>query len=632
MVNFYLLRVLGIAATFLTSCGGSGPQQAAANGGAPANAMGQIVAAGTDQFDAITTLVRQPRCPSAAHALQKISSIQGSARHTPPFGDQVTLRGIVTGDFEDSRQLHGFFMQQPATARKTVGADAIFVVLPVKFAHVASGHYVQVSGTVEELKDKAGDGVRLARINAVSSVDDCGASQPIAPRALSFPLDDLRQRDALEGVLVRITSPMTVTDNHDLGMHGMLLLSAGGRLWQPYNHPELSDPVAVQAQNQRAQILLDDGVNVVNPAPLPYLTASDSSGTRRSGDTITQLQGNLTRLSGEWRLQPTLQPQFTATNPRPATPVVHGDLRIGSMNVLSYFTTLDARGAKTADELIRQRDKLVAAIVALDADALGLMEIENNTEALSDLVEALNSKLGATSYAAVESGVQGTDAIKVALLYKPARLTPFGAAQLPTTAYRTTAGPSEQPRPPLAQLFSDRRSGTKLWLVVNHLKSKSRCGGPDSFDHDRGQGCWNLTRTSQARGLAKWVAGLMAESDEPKVLLIGDFNAYLAEDPVRALESTGYENLIKRLPASDRYSYIFGGQAGVLDHGFASAALQAEVTDVAIWHNDADEPATLDYASRGKRDDRYAVSPWRASDHDPLLIGLTLRTRDVRQP
>ena len=173
--------------------------------------------------------------------------------------------------------------------------------------------------------------------------------------------------------------------------------------------------------------------------------------------------------------------------------------------------------------------------------------------------------------------------------------------------------------------FSERRSGATLWLVANHLKSKSRCGGEDSFDHDRGQGCWNLTRTSQARALAKWATSLVVESGEARVLLIGDFNAYMAEDPVRALESAGYENLIKRLPSAQRYSYVFAGQSGVLDHAFASSALQADILDVAIWHNNADEPAALDYVSGGKRDDRYAISPWRASDHNPVLIGLTLR-------
>ena len=62
------------------------------------------------------------------------------------------------------------------------------------------------------------------------------------------------------------------------------------------------------------------------------------------------------------------------------------------------------RGAWDPDDLQRQQDKIVAAINALDADVVGLMEIENSEvvdgvadEALGTLVTALNAAWGRKS-------------------------------------------------------------------------------------------------------------------------------------------------------------------------------------------------------------------------------------------
>ena len=77
------------------------------------------------------------------------------------------------------------------------------------------------------------------------------------------------------------------------------------------------------------------------------------------------------------------------------------------------------------------------------------------------------------------------------------------------------------------------------------------------------------------------------------------------------------------------YTFAFDGMWGALDHAFASESLQAQVTDVAAWHVNADEPSVLDYnlefKSRDQVDDLYAPTPYRGSDHDPLLIGIVLR-------
>ena len=139
----------------------------------------------------------------------------------------------------------------------------------------------------------------------------------------------------------------------------------------------------------------------------------------------------------------------------------------------------------------------------MNADIVGLMEIENDAppnSAIEELVAGLNAAMGAGTYAFINTGVIGTDEIKVALIYKPAAVTPVGAYEIITSA----ADPrfiDTQNRPSLAQTFEQNANGAKLTVVVNHLKSKgSDCndvGDPDTGD---GQGNCNLTRTNAAAG------------------------------------------------------------------------------------------------------------------------------------
>jgi len=57
----------------------------------------------------------------------------------------------------------------------------------------------------------------------------------------------------------------------------------------------------------------------------------------------------------------------------------------------------------------------------------------------------------------------------------------------------------------------------------------------------------------------------------------------------------------------------------------ASAALLDEVTGVTTWHINADEPDLIDYDMTLKKDAQdaiYAPDAYRASDHDPVVVGL----------
>ena len=79
--------------------------------------------------------------------------------------------------------------------------------------------------------------------------------------------------------------------------------------------------------------------------------------------------------------------------------------------------------------------------------------------------------MGAGTYAFINTGVIGTDEIRVALIYKPAAVTPVGAYQIITSGMDPRFVDTMN-RPSLAQTFQQNSTGERLTVVVNHLKSK----------------------------------------------------------------------------------------------------------------------------------------------------------------
>ena len=559
---------------------------------------------------------RLPACETPPNTLTDIVAVQGPGDVSPLLGQAVTVRGVVTGDFQDDAQLRGFFIQQPVPDHDPATSEGLFVFAPGAI-DVKEGDYVQVSGVVAEYPDTEAAANRVTQIANPSALTVCGPGPRIVPRLVKLPLDNAADLERYENMRVRLPQPLTVTETFNLGRYGEIVLSVGGRLYHPNNGTDARTP----EQMSLSTLVLDDGSTRQNPSPTPYFSAAGPDGVRRLGDRVAGLTGVLTQGFGAYRVHPTTAPVFHARNPRTAAPAaVGGTLKAASLNVLNYFTTLNSRGADTAAELVRQRDKIVAALQAMDADVVGLIEVQNDSgAALADLLGALNAKLGGPVYTAVPSGITGTDEIRVAMIYKPASVRTLGLPTVGTDPRFTEGGGG---RPPLAQRFVSRANEGGFWFIVNHFKSKSSC--PGSGDVDLGQGCWNQQRTRQAAALNEFAAGLVASSGEADVLMVGDFNAYPNEDPIVAIKAGGFEELAGRLHPKDRYSFVFDGQAGLLDHEFASASLGTQVSRVAIWHINADEPTVIDYNTENKTDDRYAPTPYRASDHDPVLVGLNL--------
>ncbi|WP_161635654.1 ExeM/NucH family extracellular endonuclease [Actibacterium mucosum] len=628
-------------------------------------------------------------------SITKIHEVQGSGDASAMIGQEVTIEGIVVGTLTDgSGNISGYYLQEEDADADGDAAtsEGIFVFAPG--ADVAVGDQIRVTGDVDEFNG-------LTELTNVSNSQtlQSGMTLPTAT-LITIGTDGY---EAVEGMRVELVSggedPLTVITNFNLDRFGEVRVSEGTQT-QP---TQILDPETQQEEiqalieaNELGSLTIDDGSTAQNPdiyrlidsgdgTPLdPTDVLTEAGPTLRLGTEVTSITGVMDERFGDYRLQADGPlDQVEGSNDRPTeAPEVGGDLKVASFNVLNFFTTLDEgsngtgpngdlnpRGADNAEELARQTAKIVAALVELDADIIGLQELENNGfgegSAIATLVDALNAELGGEVYGFVDPGVDfvGTDAITTGLIYKidevsvagadvlvfdePSADTTFAIAeQIQAITNDQEVGDFDRNRPAVAATFVDE-NGAEITIAVNHFKSKGPSGLDDlledainagvsqdlidalladpNFDQNDGQGFWNQVRTDAAAELTEWLAGNPTGSTSPEnVLILGDLNAYAKENPVSEITEDGFTDLAAEFIGEDAYSFVFDGQQGTLDYGLISGDLLDNVTGVAEWHINADEPDLLNYDNSFNNPAFFNDDLFASSDHDPLVIGITL--------
>ncbi|MFQ2908071.1 ExeM/NucH family extracellular endonuclease [Aeromonas allosaccharophila] len=676
-------------------------------------------------------------CPSDPAQLTPIPTIQGTGSPSALATQTVTdkngnvtgkvspgtfnVRGIVTALGQSLTK--GFYLTDPVGDGNPATSDGIFVYLSdkdfaTKYADIKPGAELCLEAKVEEYyggtqlkptfeSGKARVQVTTQGLNVPTSVLQVNEGESLA-----------QAMNRYEGMRVRLDSSSDLHLTRNFGFdykvyRNNVELSHKAPLLKPTQLHVASSPEAVAlATKNGSNRLVVESDNKAPDGVLPWFPGWDADqGYLRLGDQLTGLEGVIIYNKDAFRLvvpgDVTLTAGALQRSPEedrqdaPAR-LSGSDLRIGSFNVLNYFTShssiggalnvlckdqTDAdsakgcnRGAKSQPEFEKQRTKIVNAITAMDADLLGLMEMENNgfedNSALHNLVTRLNEqqKDASKHYAYVRLPVStltdgkffGGDAIMVAMIYRPALLTPSGDAsviKLPEQRYITggvakTAGQRDS----LVQTFTIAKSKEPLTLVVNHLKSKgSGCyeNGDGKTEPADLQGKCTEFRVSAAKVLGEAVSKLPGQ-----VLLVGDFNSYAKEDPIRVLTDynpatserkivsashtfigdQSYEQLGREVTRSyglidlnvkfnkeKAISYSYDGELGTLDYALANSALASKVAGVADWHINSFESNLFEYGSQYTGTLLKSDNPFSASDHDPIIVDLRLEI-DATKP
>jgi len=625
----------------------------------------------------------QPPASTCADPFTPIYQVQGNGDFSPISGTLVSVQGVVVADFEGAApNLSGFYVQDPTGDGNTTTSDGMFVFNGSNNA-VIEGQTVRVTGRVSEFRDQTqldqvssilicGNGTltpTLVNLPLTSSSDLEKYEGMLVTFQQQLFVTELFQLGRFGQVVLSSGGKLDIPTN-------VVAPGAPAQALQDANNLNriILDDTSL-LQNPDPIIYGDNG--------LPLSAAN----TLRGGDSVINLTGILgyniacqAGISGcpaigttnvlTYRLRPISNtlPVFQPTNPRPATPAdVGGRLKVASANLLNFFNTFDGlpdtvdncafgagglpsdcRGADTAVEFSRQVSKTVSALLGHSADVIGIMEMENDgydsSSAIQTLVDSLNAVVGSGTYTFVNPdatlglNVLGNDAIKVGLIYKPASVSIAGsAAALNTGAFGQipiTSGTQQRNRPALTVSFRENSTNEIFTVAVNHFKSKgSACSdqqAPYRPDNDQGdgQGNCNLTRLAAANELVAWLNTNPTGVSDPDVLIMGDLNSYAQENPITAIKNAGYISLIEQRIGADAYSYAFDGQWGYLDNALVTPNLNGQVTGVTEWHISADEPTVLDYntnfKSAGQINSLYAPDAFRSSDHDPIILGLSL--------
>ena len=576
-------------------------------------------------------------------------------------GQIVTISAIVTADFQDGLlgsqgDLNGFYVQEEEVDYdfSDLSSEGIFIFDGTAPAvDVAIGDLVEITGTVSEF---------FGQTQLSATTVTVVASDQAVPDAVEvvFPTaggqDDgsgnfVANLEAYEGMQISIAQTLTVSEMFNLDRFGQYSVTSDGRLVQfsQDNDPDAAGYAQHLKDVAARTLVLDDGNSAQNPTELKIIDGNDgvltSDDTFRMGDEISAITGVVSYSFGDYRIDDATG-VYGQVNARPEAPEdIGGNFKVGSLNVLNYFTTIDEtgvttdngsdpRGADSVAEFERQAEKLVNAIIGIDADVLGLIEIENDFAgenfAIKDIVERVNAELGDDIYGFVDPGQEfvGGDAIANGLIYKVAStglqgdmaiLTEFEGRDFldPLDAGR------DLNRAAIAQTFEDLDTGQTLTVSVNHLKSKGSLSGL-ALDEDQGdgQGNNNATRTEAADILADWLASDPTGQGATKSLILGDLNAYGKEDPLTILADAGFTDLAAQVLGDDAYSYVFDGQIGTLDYALANAELLADLAGATEWHINADEADALDYNLDFGRDALLfdGDTAARNSDHDPVIV------------
>lgn len=595
-----------------------------------------------------------------------IAEIQGTGDATPYGGQTVTTQGVVTAAYPNGG-ISGFYLQTAGTGAgdpaEHNASDAIFVYTGDAGVDVTIGDHVKVTGVA---KEHEGLTELAPGADGVTVLDE--PAEAVKPAEIPYPTTDA-DREAYEGMLLAPQGSFTVSDNYDANYFGEFTLAAGTTpLVQPTDvaKPSSDEAADVAADNAAREVRLDDGATIDfsngddRNTPLPYLLSSKTQ--VRVGAPVTfDAPVILEWRYDAWRFQPTTR--LTADNDESVNPVtfgktregrpddVGGDIQLATFNVLNYFTTTgdrldgcsyyrdregnpigvkggcDARGAANRENLERQQVKIVKAINRLGADVVTLEEIENSAvfgkdrdQALSRLVEALNAAPGdhRWSYAPTPDSVPADeDVIRTAIIYRKDVVRAIGKSVILDDPAFANA------RPPLAQTFRERGGARDDTFVViaNHFKSKGGDGTGDNADTGDGQGAFNGDRVRQAEALVAFADERSAAARTPSIFLMGDFNAYSQEDPMQVFYDAGYVDLGSA--RTDESTYVYDGMVGSLDHVLASDVAAEGVAGVDIWNINSVEPVAYEYSRYNYNATLlYDESPFRSSDHDPIVVGI----------
>ncbi|HAS6170520.1 TPA: ExeM/NucH family extracellular endonuclease [Vibrio vulnificus] len=612
-----------------------------------------------------------------------IGEVQGEGYSSPLIESGYTSKDeyLVTGVVSAvaTSLVKGFYLYDDNADGNVKTSDGVFVKTSGAVSKDMIGQQICVrakvnedygmttllpTGNIWEVKNSTPVEVTPVKLERIDSDDDTFRST--LERLEAMPVVLVEDMDAAEGNQdMRVSR--TFSFDYSAKRNNMVIAYKRPNPQPNQDHVAGSDAAKAQtAQNKDYRIVVESDEKPAD-GKIPYYPefASDPHNNYiRINDSVVGMTGVLHYSYNEFRLIPTAnvtKANFVHNTPRTSSPVIkesYGDdgftIKVATQNVLNYFNSPygghdnqfgDNRGAESQQEFERQQAKIVEAIYGLDADIVGLMEVENNGfgdfSAIRELLEAINAKYYKENYKdrfARESihnryvfvgfdknGDQvldqfdtiGSDAITTGIIYRPSKVSVIAGKVIPMPwqdapmivdadgkpvvdgkGELAESGKNYQ-RNTVAATFRVLNTGKQLTVSVNHLKSKgSTCWddyvGTKAVDDDAQGSCENF-RVASTYHLGQEMAKIGGDQ-----IVLGDMNSYAHEDPMLVLTSNPTK---KALKAADYIKvgnkWQFNGEQGPVitqTFGFINAVDYKTPAGETSWsYSYNDEVGSLDH-------------------------------------
>ncbi|MEO0412287.1 MAG: endonuclease/exonuclease/phosphatase family protein [Pseudomonadota bacterium] len=563
--------------------------------------------------------------------LTPIYEIQGEALTSPLEGQNVRTEGIVTAVADN-----GFYVQDVEGDGNPGTSDALFVFTSSE-PSVEKGDLVSLEGAVSEFTPGGASTGNLSTTQlAFPDIEITGSGDLPAPVVIG-KAGRVPPNQNIDDDLNMSFDPATDGIDFYESVEAMLVTVPGG---QVVDRPSFGEIAVVSDGGVNTTGLNDRGALVIEPDDFnPERVLIDDALYRDDfdvpavsvGDSLEDVTGVVTYNFGNFKVLPEEAPVFTDGGLQPEVtdiPVGEDRLNVATYNVLNLSPDnfgADAQLAQLASDIVNGLKS---------PDVIGLQEIQDNngfnpgnqldgvvdaSETYQALIDAIVDAGGPTYSFLDVAPVDGADGgapggnIRPGFLYNPDRV------DLVEDSFGRLPGADGDPafvdsRKPIVATFLF--NGEEVTIVNNHFSSK---GGstpllgavqpPVNGSVDE--------RLAQAAFVNAYVDGLLASEPGAKIVVLGDLNEFQFLEPLAVLEGDENEqilfNLVDLIDTSDAYSFIFEGNAQLLDHILITENLLNAMPLFDIVHLAAE----------------FAFG---ASDHDPLLASFFIGDVEISEP
>lgn len=587
----------------------------------------------------------------------QIHDLQGEG-HTSPFDDEFVegIQGVVTYAFTLSGSYY-YTIQTPddLADNNPNTSEAILLYSGKNVWPIQEGDLVSVSGKVDEYaydgySDANQTDLKTTQINVRNDQNgkvellQRGVTLP-APFIIDESVMDFKQIDSDS---LHVFNPTVDAIDYWESIEGMRVQVGNVKTVAPQEHGDLITVLeSATTTTIHGGVLFEEG----NTNPNRIQFRLEPNGPARDLEVATgdKFTGPITGIVGysyqNYKIYASLDEMKAKLKQGTTTPettkIVKAEdrLTIASYNLENFSNnrteTSNAKAQKLARAFVNDMQS---------PDIIGVTEVQDNNGALSGnaaanesyerLIQAIvdaggprYSYLNIDPINNVDGGAPNAN-IRVGFLYNPQRVSlpegiqpgnatsavgyENGTLTLNPGRIDPTNGAFNSSRKPLAAQFVFQ--GEAVIVIANHWNSKS--GDTPLFGATQPPvNSSEIQRKKIAQVVYDFVHDIKTKNPDAYIVSVGDFNDYQFAEALKIHEGEWMTNMINKVEAPDRYTYLYQGNSQVLDHILVSNNLVSK-TVIDILHINAD----------------FTEMAGRASDHDPVLVQIDLSREEVIEP